>query len=124
MLENTATSSSGMVLGELGTEYVIMVGWLTTVLVPDLEVSLNAGFENMEAQGNVVLDRGELVTSTKDGDEMKFQYCDATIEGKTFHGVFGVWYNDTSDRFYELMILYSGQDVLPKFQQYLDSFVG
>ena len=124
MLESTATSSSGIVSGELSNdEYeLITVGWLTTVSAPDLEISLNAGFEAMEAEGTDV-DKGQLVTSTKAGHTMKYQYFTATAEGETMYGIFGVWYCDTNDRFYELILAYSEQDVLSKFQQYLDSFI-
>lgn len=124
MLESTATSSSGIVLGELSNyeDELITVGWLTIVSPPDLEVSMSAGFEGMEAEG-VDVDKGQLVTSTKAGHTMKYQYFTATAEGETFYGIFGVWYCGTSDRFYELILMYSEQDVLSTFQQYLDSFV-
>jgi len=127
MLESTATSSSGIVLGELSNDEdeVITVGWLSAVIAPDLEDlkdSLNAGFENMEAEGTPV-DIGQLVTSAKAGHTMIYQYFNATIEGETYYGIGGVWYCDTNDRFYMLFLMYSEQDPLPKFQQYLDAFI-
>lgn len=124
VLESTATSSSGLVLGELSNDEdeLITVGWLTTVSAPDLEISLTAAFEGMEAEG-VDVDKGQLVTSTKAGHTMKYQYFTMTSEGETFYGIWGVWYCDTNDRFYQLGFMYSEQDVLSKYQQYLDSFV-
>ena len=123
LLESTATHSSGMVIGELEDEYeAVFVGWLTMISAPDLEVSLNAGFESMEAEG-LDVDKGQLVASTKAGHTMKYQYFTATVEGEIMYGIWGVWYCDTNDRFYQLGLMYSEQDVLPKFQQYLDSFV-
>jgi hypothetical protein len=124
MLESTATSSSGVFLGELSNdEYeLITLGWLTTISPPDLEIGLNAGFESMEDQAEEV-NKGQLVTSTKAGHTIKYQNFTATIEGETVYGILGVWYCDTNDRFYNLGLMYSEQDVLPKFQQYLESFV-
>ena len=125
ILESTATSGSGKVMGELYTddvEEVVVVVWLTTVQVPNLEISLNDEFEYLEAEGYDV-DRGQLVTGTKAGHEMKYQYFTAIAEGETVYGIIGFWYCDTNNRLYELCFLYTESSTLPKFQQYLDSFV-
>ena len=123
MLESTATSSSGMVIGELSNgEYeMVLAGWLSTVTAPDLEDSLTGGLEGMETEGTTVVE-GQRVNSTTSGHTMMYQYFTATIEGETLNGIWGVWYCDTNDRFYQLGLMYSEQNMLPKFQQYLDSF--
>jgi len=127
MLESTATSGSGMVIGELSNDEdeEITVGWLSSVKAPDLEDlkdALITGFENMEAEGTPV-DIGLLVTSAKAGHTMIYQYFIATFEGETHYGIGGIWYCDTNDRFYMLWLIYSEQDPLPKYQQYLDAFI-
>ena len=76
----------------------------------------------MEDEG-VVVDEGQRVNSTKTGHVMMYQYFTATIKGKTLHGIFGVWYCDVNKRFYELMVMYSEQDVLQIYDQYLGSFI-
>lgn len=128
-LENTtATSSSGILLGELSNDELelIKVGWLSTESAPDLEISLNDSFLSLEAEG-LEVDRGQLVNSTKvNGHEMIYQYFDGTIaEALTFHGISGVWYCDINNKNYDFVVMYSGseQDVLSKFQQYIASFI-
>ena len=125
ILESTATSGSGFVAGELSNdkqEYV-RIGWVTMVQF-DLELGplFDVYLEDMEADLGVDVDKGQLVTSTKSGHEMIYQCFTAATEGETY-GILGGWYCDTNDRFYTLTSLYSEQDVLSKFQQYLDSFV-
>ena len=124
MLESTATNSSGMVLGELknGKSEEIMAGWISTVTAPDLEAGMEGGFTGMKNTGATV-DKGQIVYSTKSGHTMIYQYFNATVEGETWYGISSGWYCDTNDRFYMLLTMSSEQDVLPKFQQYLGSFI-
>jgi hypothetical protein len=113
-LESTAMDSSGMVLGTLEkSEYeMVLVGWLRSVVALDLESTLDGAFEGMAGEwGNI--DRGQLVTSEKSGDTMLYQQYSATVEGKSIYGVYGVWYNDISDRLYQLNSASSEQDVFP-----------
>ena len=125
VISESATSSSGQVSGQLfaedSTEGVV-VKWLAIFLAPYLEFTLNDEMEHLEAGGYDV-DRGQIVTSTKAGHEMMYQYFTATSEVETAYGIFGVWYCDINDRLYELCFMSSESDVLSKFQQYLDSFV-
>lgn len=136
LLESTATDGSGMVLGilENGDIEIVMIGWITMVMEPDLEGALAGALEGVKTDGVTDVSIGQLVTSAKAGYTLRYQYFNITVEDttifgfavshKTLYGIWGVWYNDTSDRFYQLGFLFSEQDVLPKFQQYLDSFAG
>ena len=123
--EHVATNTSGGIVGELidDKQELVNIVWVRTVLEPPhVEIIIDAGFESMEAKG-IDVEKGQLVTSTKSGHEMLYQYFTATSEGGTLYGIFGAWYCGTSERYYELILFYSEQDVLSKYQQYLDSFV-
>lgn len=125
MLESIATDSSGMIIGELSRDEdeVIAVGWISMVTPPDdLTTSLADALEGMEDEDSAV-DPGQLVNSTKAGHIMMYQYFTAAIEGDNVNGIWAVWYCDTNHRFYELGLMYTEQNVLPKFQQYLNSFI-
>ncbi len=136
MLESTATQSSGMVLGllENGEIEIALIGWINTVAEPDLDGALEGALGGIKTEGVTDVKVGQLLTTAKAGDTVKYQYFNMTVEDttifgfavthKNFYGIWGVWYNDATDRFYQLGFLYSEQNVLPKFQQYLDSFTG
>lgn len=126
LLENTATDSSGIVVGELKNDEheLIFAGWLNTVVAPDLEVSLEGAFGGMvQSEGTTNLERGELVEATKAGHAMIYQYYTVTIEGEAFHGIYGVWYCETNQRFYQFNLMSTEEDTLPTYQRYLDSLV-
>ncbi len=133
--ESTATNSSGWVLGELiNDEYEeVRVGWFSPLELLDtdfpvtsvkvnLTVTLISEFRRLEANGFDV-DPGQLVNSTIAGHTIMYEYFNATKEGVVWYCISGVWYCDITTRMFPLIVYYSEQDVLPKFQQYLDSFI-
>jgi hypothetical protein len=122
--EGTATSSSGALLGDLTNDDIefIKLSWQTIEPAPELEDSLNKSFQGIEAEGAYV-EKGQLVTSAQvDGHDMIYQYFTASVETLTFYGITGVWYCDTNNKSYEFILMHTQQDVLPKFQQYINSF--
>lgn len=129
LLENTATDSSGIVVGELNNDEleIIFASWLNTVTAPDLEVSLEGAFAGMaQSEGTIDrsnLERGELVEATKAGHAMIYQYYTVTIGEEALHGIYGVWYCETNQRFYQLNLMCTEEDTLPIYQRYLDSLV-
>ena len=123
MFDSSATSSSGIILGELslnGEIEEITVGWISSTTAPDL--NLEDGFTGMESRG-AIIDRGQFVESIKSEHRMIYQYFNATGGGETLHGIAAVWYCDILDKYYMFLIMQSEQDVLPKFQRYIDSFI-
>lgn len=126
LLESAPTDDSGMALGTLeNDEYeIITVAWTKMATAPPLESSLQAGLAAMETSpGATDLEIGELVETTKAGHRMLYQYFNVTILAKELYGIYGLWYCDMSERFYQLYLMYSEEDVLPIYQEYLDSFV-
>jgi hypothetical protein len=122
-----ATTDSGILLGELGDgEFgLIKVGWLTTESAPDLEISLDNSFLNLEVEG-LIVEKGQFKnTTTINRHEMLCQSFTATIaEAITFHGIGGVWYCNTSKRSFEfiLMVMQDEPDALLRFHRYTSSF--
>jgi len=129
MLESTATDSSGMVLGEINKgnldKYELLgVAWLTSVTPLDLKISLNGGLDGMKTDEITAVNKGEIVSSQKDGDEMLYAPYSLEASGQTMYGICGVWYNDSTDRLLQLNLMSGHQNMLPEFQQYLDSISG
>lgn len=126
MLQSQATNSSGIISGEINnnSEYErIKVGWMSSAVAAPLESALEGGFIALEKEYDV--QRGEIVKSIKDGYTLEYQYYNTTIANKSAYGILGVWYNDATDRFYELAYTSNNStNLLPNFQKYLNSFVG
>jgi len=129
LLETIATNHSGMVVGELTNDRyeAILTGWIETDVAAgeyDLDTALERGFQGMEQTGGWTnLERGEMVETTKARHPMIYQHFNITIVGEAFYGIIGVWLCDTSQRLYQLHLIYSEEDPLPTYQRYLDSFV-
>lgn len=127
LLEDTANSNSGRVLGDLRNSEIelIKIDWITNASAPSLEVLLNQSYEDLKAEG-LNISKGQLVNSTVSGHEMKYQFFTATAYDITFHGISSVWHCDTNanKRSYEFVFMQTAtQDALPKFQLYINSFV-
>jgi hypothetical protein len=112
--------------------------WYTDIDTPDREVELDKFYRNMDSWGCLTDNKGELLTSEKDGHEMLYQtytFWEDTFRpgGAQFIAVSGVWYEPWpslhANRVYVLTYiafpeLTTRQQVLERFQHYLDSFVG
>jgi hypothetical protein len=112
--------------------------WYTDIDTPDREVELEKFYRNMDSWGCLTDNKGELLASEKDGHEMLLQtytFWEDTFRpgGADFIAVCGVWYEPwpslRANRVYILTYiafpeLTTQQQVLERFQHYLDSFVG
>lgn len=108
---------------ELQTLSVIWVTMMAPENIPEylenrLEVfleKLGPGWENFV--------RGKIVKTTKAGHQMAYQNYTATMHDTGFSGIVGNWFCDTNDRYYQLWLLSSEENILPIYQRYLDSFI-
>ncbi len=125
-LNTTGTSSSGRVIGFLSNDEIefIKVEWQTAESTPNLQTLLNESFLSLEAEG-LEVERAQPVNASEVyGHEMISQSFTGTVaKAITFYGFSGVWHCDTANRSFEFVVMHVEQDVLPKFQRYLDSFV-
>ena len=141
LLQSQANNTSGMVQVGLQNEKFeyFAVGWIK--MTPDvieigpgglegnLKASLEDSFAGMEGtEGFALVERGELVETTKAGHQMFYQYYTVTTtEGDKVYGIGGVFYCDQSQNLFQLLTMNNTisakQDILEDFQNYLDSFV-
>lgn len=111
-----------------------MVIWSTEAATPDLRADLDEFYALMDSWDCVIDNKGELLSSEKDGHEMLLQTYTFIEDGELgYIAATGVWYEPWpplhANRVYILTyIAYSElttrQQVLEGFQRYLDSFVG
>ena len=119
VIETEANEYSGLVMARKFNETdVLVVLWVNTTYPRDLDVALEDGFG---IATNIT--RGQRVTSTTNGHEIKYQDYAMTIDDTTNYGVMAIWNCDINRMVYSISYLYAGEDVLSPFQQYLDSFV-
>ena len=134
MLQSQANYTSGMVQATRGDSELYQVNWIAMSqslweFAGDLPQTLEDGFKGMEQtdEGDH-LAKGSLDTVTKAGHEVLYQYFVITsAEGDEMRGVQGVFYCDSSERFFQLMtahtVISDEQDILDNFQDSLDSLV-
>jgi len=122
--------NSGIVLGEKENKELelVTVGWQGIPEPVDIESSLigsvAGGLAALEAgEGVEEVVRGEQLEATKSGHQLLYQSFTVRGGGEVMRGVVGAWYCDESNRLFNLITLYSGEDALALFQTYLDSFV-
>ncbi len=115
-----------MVSGEAQDPYeVVVVGWMKTVIEPDLGMVLDGAFEMMAQQEGVTgFETGELVETTVMGHHMIYQYYTMdVIGGVTYYGIHGSWYCDDCQRLYQLGLALQEEEPLPMYyREYLDYF--
>lgn len=122
--------NSGIVLGEKENKELelVTVGWQGIAEPVDIESSLigsvAGGLAALEAgEGVEEVVRGEQLEATKSGHQLLYQSFTVRGGGEVMRGVVSAWYCDESNRLFNLITLYSGEDALALFQTYLDSFV-
>ena len=116
----------------------VIIVWSTEVSTPDLETELDEFIASLDGWGCKVERKDQQFTSEKDGHEMLYQtyiFWEASFRsgGAQFIAASGVWYEPWpslhANRVYVLTYiafpeLTTRQQVLERFQHYLDSFVG
>ncbi|MFC1933644.1 hypothetical protein ACFLXX_00640 [Chloroflexota bacterium] len=134
MLANDANENSGMVQVYLPSgEGILQVAWLGIVpsmydIIGSSSQILEDSFDALVMEGIDTTNKGRLVTATKSGHELIYQYYNTKILGMNTSGVLGIFYCDVSERVYQLLTMYystdTEQEAIQRFQLYLDSFVG
>lgn len=130
-LEDFANDDSGIVSGKLeltdGTVEIITISWVNGELLEsiNLEQRVEKALNRMrKAEGVISVVGGDLAETSKDGYRMLYQNYTIEVIGSKANGIYGVWFSDGSQRFYQMDISYSGQeDVLTLYRKYLNSFV-
>ena len=116
----------------------VIIVWSTEVSTPDLETELDEFIASLDGWGCKVERKDQQFTSEKDGHEMLYQtyiFWEASFRpgGAQFIAASGVWYQPWpslhANRVYVLTYiafpeLTTRQQVLERFQHYLDSFIG
>ncbi len=124
--EVRANDASGVILGELDEDQLLMLSWMKT-LYYDLELSLEGGFMAMEKEikkeEEITSVRGEKGETTVNGHKVLYQFLHFSGAGETIYGIFGTWYCDVSEKQYMLGIMFNEPDIFPLFEDYLDSFI-
>ena len=119
VIETEANEHSGLIMAtKLNETEVLVVLWVNTTYPRNLDVALEDGFGT--ATG---ITRGQRVTSTINGHEIKYQDYEIIADDTTYYGVMTSWNCDINRMVYSISYLNAGEDVLTPFQQYLDSFV-
>lgn len=115
----------------------VIIMWSTEASTPDLEAKLIEFYVALDSWGCKIDVKNQLLASEKDGHEMLYQtyiFTEATFRpgGAQFIAASGVWYEPWpalhANRVYVLTYiafpeLTTQQQVLERFQWYLDSFV-
>lgn len=121
-----------------GTWQNVMVIWSTETSTPDLEAKLDELYASYDGWGCRIDRKDQLIASEKDGHEMLLQtytFWEETFRpgGAEFIAASGVWYEPwpplRANRVYIFTFIAfsettTREQVLEKFQLYLDSFVG
>lgn len=115
----------------------VIVVWSTEASTPDLEAKLDEFYASVDGWGCRIDEKGQLLSSEKDGHEMLYQTYVFTEEafrpgGARFRAASGVWSEPWpslhAKRVYILTYIAfestPQQEVLESFQHYLGSFVG
>lgn len=127
LLESEANDNSGTVVVETKDQdhVLVFVSWVKSPKVISLWHSLNGAFNSIEGSPGVQnLIREPSETSTmKDGHRMLYQHYTLVSGVETINGIYGVWYDEVSERLYQLNLMYNGKDLLEVYRQYLDSLV-
>lgn len=122
-----ANESSGSLYGrrDNSDHEILMVSWFKVEEGASvLESSLAGLREGMKQdQRYTELVTGDIIESESCGHRMLYQTLTFKYNGDQVYEVTGCWYCDASQRFYQLGVMYSEQDVKPLFQKYIDSFV-
>lgn len=136
LFSNEANDASGLVQVsiEKGEELeMLQVVWIEIVestweIMGDLEYEVESFFEGMEAQGDIGVDRGELVQTSMAGHQMLYRYYSTTdVEEGKWYGIAACFYCDRSQKEFGIQTLNTTisakEDLLEGFMTYLDSFV-
>ena len=128
MFGDEASETAGSILGHRAdlNEEVLVVRWIEAPegMKGMLEASLAGLYETRKQDESCTgLTMGDVVESELYRHRMLYQPLTYELEGEQVYEVAGVWYCDISHRFWQLIVMYSGEDVLPLFQGYADSFM-
>jgi outer membrane murein-binding lipoprotein Lpp len=119
VLESEVNEYSGLVMGKkLDETEMLVVLWVGATYPRNLDVALEDGFGTTTG-----ITRGQRVTSTINGHEIKYQDYTITHDDSTYNGVMAAWNCDINRMVYSISYLNAGEDALFPFLQYLDSFV-
>jgi len=128
LLEEEPTNESGLIQGEIEKEdlyHYFGVSWIKTMYF-NVEGAIAGAIASAESEGAEVTkkERGELEHM---GHTVTYQiyevYANAVKGPSHLYGIIGVWYCDQTGRGFSINLMYSEQDVLPLFEEYLDNFV-
>lgn len=125
-----ATITAGIVQGTLVTDTVpeiLGVIWFQHQPAPVLEDILDMAFAQF-GEGNVVEDRGRLVSTFKDEHELLRQSFSITEEGALISGVAGTWHDPIAERIYlalymSLPTAIPSGEILRRFDRLVSSMV-
>ena len=123
-----ASETSGFLSGRRDNHdhEIIWLSWVevaeggAVMLEPGL-AGLRESMMQIESYTELVI--GDVIESELCGHRMIYQTFSYKLDGDQVYQVVGTWYCDRSQRFWQLAVLYSEEDVLPVFQRYIDSFM-
>jgi hypothetical protein len=88
-----------------------------------MEDALDIGIRALVTEGYAIV-QGELVTTTTNsGHRMLYVSLNSTRGDETTYIVLSYWYCDISSRFFYLGVETESGNVLPRFEEYRDSFI-
>jgi len=120
-LDNTATNTSGIIISELiDDEYgICIVVWMTVATDMPLKSKIEVSQGMMDVIfKEPIMKYGELLETTAieyldsaHKHQKIIRYYTINTEGEVLHGVYGVWYCDTSQRLYVLYHIYKEEKI-------------
>jgi len=124
-----ATITAGIIQGDLVTNNIpeiIGAIWFPYESQPPLEDILDMAFTQL-GEGNIVENRGALVSTSKDGYEMLRQIFVMSEGGPHIAGVAGTWYDTVAERVYltfylTLPTIAPSGELVRRFNRFVSSF--